>query len=159
KKSTEEHVAACESCAAVIAKLEAVHKAFAASHPVHQLTAKLAERQRRRSKRWLGFGALGMLSLAAASFLLPVFWPRGGVRLKGGGLALHRKRGDVVRVLSADDRVRAGDALRIVVTLSVPNSVGAWMVDAHGRVDRLVSQGLVTLPAGEQALEGSAVVE
>lgn len=108
-------------------------------------------------RRWIGLGA-GLLAAAAALVLLrPAPRPE-GVRWRGGDLTVHRLRGGVVTVLG-DEGVRAGDGLRVVVTLPRPAPVDAWFVDARGRVDRLWPGGPRPLPAGPQALPDSVTVE
>src|SRR5262249_38312673 len=81
------------------------------------------------------------------------------IRLKGGGLTVHRNRAGNIQVLGDNDTIRAGDALRIVLSLTRPDSVAVWFVDAQGRVDRILPAEITQLPSGEHALPGSAVVE
>jgi hypothetical protein len=65
----------------------------------------------------------------------------------------------MAKLMDAREHVRAGDALRIVVTLPHPEPVDAWFVDATGRVDRLLVGGPVSAGAGEHTLPGSAIVD
>ncbi len=106
--------------------------------------------------RLRAFAALGAV---AASALIALFaFPDGPVRLKGLGVAVHRQRGAEIRPLGEGDTVAAGDALRLVVTVPRPGRYMAWVVDAHGRVDRAVDAPQ-ELAAGAHALPGSVVVE
>jgi hypothetical protein len=124
---------------------------------------RVAERRDRGDKmegrRRLGVLAVAAAALAAAALLVLVARPRDEIRLKGAGAIVHRNRGGQVKVMSDADTIRAGDALRIVVTLPRSDRVEVWFVDAHGRIDRLLPEGAVDLGAGERALPGSAVVE
>jgi hypothetical protein len=64
-----------------------------------------------------------------------------------------------VRVLSSEDRIAAGDALRVVITLERKSAVSAWLIDKKGSTHALLASGPVTLDAGEHALPDSAMVD
>ena len=81
------------------------------------------------------------------------------IKWKGAGLTVQRLRDGEARVLGADDTIRGTDALRVIVTQPRAQLVGAWLVDARGRVDALLPDGPVSLPDGAHVLPGSAVIE
>jgi hypothetical protein len=159
RESIARHVEECSACRAFLDELEAAQEAQLAALPPQRFVALVAERRDRARRRLRRGLAAGVMALAAAALLLLI--PRSGPRLqlKGAGLTVHRLRTGNVRVLATEDTIRSGDALRVVVTLSRPGTAAAWFVDARGRVDRLLPDGLVSLAAGEQPLPGSAVVE
>jgi hypothetical protein len=159
RAATAEHVRACVACAALLDELARAKEARLAAVPPARFVAEVAARVGRRGglalrRRVTVVG--GALAAAAALFLL-VARPRPDVRLRGAGLAVQRQRDGVVQVLASADTVRAGDSLRVVVTLARPARVAAWFLDARGRVDGLTPTPL-ELPAGEHALP-AAVVE
>jgi hypothetical protein len=112
----------------------------------------VADGQSRR-RRFLA-GGLGMACIAAAIALLPSA-PVTGARAKGVGVEIYRNRGGQVEPLG-DGRVRAGDGLRVALTLPEPQRVSMWFVDAHGRVDPY-TEGERELPAGPNLLPGVTV--
>jgi hypothetical protein len=159
-----EHAEGCSACRAFLEELKSAQTARLASVPPDEFIARVAERrdreanlEARRQRRW-ALGGTATAAIAAALFLLI---PRPGpqVHLKGAGVTIHRNRGGSVEVLTGDDTIRAGDALRVVITQAQAGPVGAWVVDANGRVDALLASAAQPLPAGEYALPGSAVVE
>ena len=169
------HVGGCPDCQSYLEGLQAFTDARLAAVPPARFMAQLDE-QRGASKLWLSWRT-GLGSLAAAAATATLVWlvfpglmkfnqedealkhqaPQ--VLFKGAGVAVHRKRGDRVGVLSDGAPVRAGDALRVVITLSRPAPVAVWFVDISGRVDRLHPSDRLMLSSGEHPLEGSAVVE
>lgn len=156
------HVDACAPCRLVLEELEAARTARLAAVPPEEFIDRVIERKDREtgpmraSHRWvLGTGALA----AAAAMLLLIPRPGSDVRLKGVGVTLHRNREGNVQIMRADETLRAGDALRVVITQAEARPIAAWFVDARGRVDSLLPEGPQSLSAGEHALPGSAVVE
>jgi hypothetical protein len=162
------HVAACADCRAYVAELEADAAAHRGRSHVAFVDAVRARRtadlRRARRRRLVASG--GAIA-AAAAIAVVVVVARGGdeARVSGdttfkgsAGVAIHVKRGDRIGVLGAGDRVRAGDAVRVVVSLPVRSPVAAWMVDDTGRVDDVVAAPVV-LDAGTAALPGSLVLE
>jgi anti-sigma factor RsiW len=153
------HVDTCPKCQRFLAELaEAASSCLRSVPPERVLNA--VSNARRRHDRVLRWSQLGVVSAVAAIVIILVgSWPTESVRLKGIGLSVQRKRGNEVRVMESGSGIRAGDALRLVVTLPRPASVAVWSIDANGRVDRLGPTGGISLAAGEHALPESAVVE
>ncbi|HET6282820.1 MAG TPA: hypothetical protein VFH73_17785 [Polyangia bacterium] len=164
-RETSRHVSDCASCRGYLDELDAARAARQAAVPPELFVAQVANRRDRgasisslRRRRRLAAGIL-TTAAAAAAVLLLIPRPVPQVALKGAGVAIHRNRGGQVHILSGDENIRAGDALRIVVTLPRPNQVAAWFVDANGRVDGLLAGATVSLPADEQTLPDSAIVK
>jgi hypothetical protein len=166
---TARHVAGCLSCRHYLDQLaEAKADSLAALPPerfVAQVVSRrdrqaaLLVRQRQRQRRRVFGAGIFSVTLAAAAVLVLVARPAPRVSLKGTGVAIHRSRGGEVRLLGADDTIRGGDALRVVLTLPRPNQVSAWFVDKNGRVDPVLPGATSSLAAGEQAFPGSAIVD
>jgi hypothetical protein len=161
---TGAHLAACPTCRAYVAELRVATEQQLAQLPpgafLDRHRRRRAERRRRVVAGWAGALGLG----AAAAVLLLVARPRESdhardVRLKGAGMTVYRQRGGEVRMLAADDRIRSGDALRVVLTMPKAGPIWVAALDASGRVDPLVPGGVLTLAGGEQPLPESAVVE
>jgi hypothetical protein len=157
-----QHTESCPACRAFLEELEAAQTARLTAMPAERFVALVAERRdrdanlaTRRRRRW-GFGAVA--AVAAAALLLLIPRPE-QIRLKGAGVTIHRKRGGEVQVLAGNDTIRAGDALRLVITQAQAGPIAAWMVDARGRVDAWLSDSRQFLAAGEHALPGSVIVE
>ncbi len=154
------HAEGCAGCRSYLDGLSSEKEAQLAAVPpgrfVQQLEERLRGQQRRKRRLWLGAGA-AFAAAAAASLLLV---PRPGEeRAKGAaisGLVVHRKRGDQVRMLEAGARIRAGDSLRVAISLSHPARAAVWFVDARGEVDTVLAPS--ALRGGEQTLPGSVVV-
>jgi Putative zinc-finger len=157
------HAAECPSCKSYLDGLAAEDNSLLAALPpgafVEQLERRIgAEERRRRLRRYVAGVAVTTL-VAAALLLVPRPAPE---RFKGGevaALVVHRKRDEQVRRIETGMGIRAGDSLRVSVTLSRPAPAGVWFVDADGRVDALPGGGLVDLRAGEQTLPGTVVVD
>lgn len=166
RERTAEHVGACLPCQRYLGELAAVSHARLAAVPPAEFLERLAVRRGRAATvarwRWAGFAGAALAAAATLLFAVrPASGPDSGlgVRWKGAGVTVHRKRGPETRVLAPGEGVRAGDALRIVVALPRPALVGVWFLDAAGRVDRFSPEGSTELAAGEHALSGSAVVD
>jgi hypothetical protein len=150
------HVAECAACRGLLDELERARAARLAAAPPDRFVARVAARRARtRTRRLI---STGMVAFAAAAALLLMLRPRPDVRLKGVGVVIQCRRDAEVHVLGSDEKIRAGDRLRVVVTRAEAGAVAAWFVDDHGRVDALLPEP-AQLAAGEQALPGSAIVE
>ena len=138
--------------------------------PPERFLDRVAERRDRsaslaqRRRTWTVGGGV-VASLAAAAALLLVLRPGpvtdGGddVRFKGAGFSLVRQRGAEQHEMTSADRVRAGDALEVVVTQARAGAVAAWIVDGSGRIDAVVEGAVAHLGAGRGALPASLVVD
>jgi hypothetical protein len=159
------HVASCAACRREVDELRAAQARLVSRMPPDAFMVRMVERRDRGAvlarRRRVRLGAVAVISALAAAAATFALVPRGGdqIRWKGSGATIHRSRDGTVQVLTGADTIRAGDALRIVVTLPGPESVAVWFVDAHGRVDRLMDEGARHLGAGAQAVPGSAVVD
>jgi hypothetical protein len=126
---------------------------------VAQLSVRMGREVRRVSqfRRWAVISAAAALAASAALIMTP---RRSEViALRGSGLQVHRNRDGMAKLMESGDRIKAGDALRLVVTLPHAEPVDVWFVDATGRVDRLLATGPASLGSGEQTLPGSALVD
>jgi hypothetical protein len=153
------HVDACPQCQLFLAELAEAASSCLQSVPPQRVLNAISGARRRHARvlRWTQLSVVGAVVALAVFLVSP--WPTSSVRFKGIGLAVHRKRGNEVRVMESASGIRAGDALRIVVTVPKPTSVAIWSIDAQGRVDRLTPPEGISLGAGEHALPASAVVE
>ena len=153
------HVKGCASCRDYVKELQGAKQARLASVPPGVFVERLEARRKRSWRLWAGAGSL--VAAAAAAWLL---LPRGvseeppEIRLKGGGLTVHRLRGEDVKILEESDRIRAGDGLRLVVTVSEPTPLSVWFLDEQGQVDTLWDEPLLANP-GENALTEAVFVE
>jgi hypothetical protein len=158
------HLRECPSCRTRAAGFQEHAARELAALPPERFLRDLSTRRANgekvtRHRRWKTVGAAaGALAAAAAMLVLA---PRrlDSVALRGTGLQVHRNRGGVAKLLESGDRIRSGDALRIVVTLPRAERVDVWFIDRTGRVDRLLGEGALRMDAGEQALPGSAIVD
>ena len=157
------HLESCPSCQVRVGEIKDHAERDLALQPPDEFVAKLSVRMGREVRRVSQFRRWAVISAAAAmaAAALLIMTPRrqDAVVLRGSGLQVHRNRDAMAKLMDSGDRIRAGDALRVVVTLPHPDSVDVWFVDATGRVDRLLASGPLELKAGEQALPGSAVVD
>jgi hypothetical protein len=157
QEKTRAHVRDCVECRRSLEELEHAREEFLRTLPAEKVLANLAGRRGQlRSKRVLmGVGALTAL---AAGLALAVLVPRADrVQLKGLGASVYCKRGDQVRLLAPGEKIRAGDGLRVVLTLATRQPAAAWFLDARGRVDRFLTGGSSVLDPGEHALPGAVV--
>lgn len=153
------HVGACPQCQRFLADLSEATSSCLRSVPPERVLSAVGD-ARRRHVRFLRWTQLTIVAAIAAVIVVLVSpGPTSSVRLKGIGLSVQRRRGNEVRVMESGSGIRAGDALRMVVTLPKPTSVAIWSIDANGRVDRLSPPGGISLPAGEHALPESAIVD
>lgn len=164
RAEVEGHVAACASCRAYLDELRAAAAAHRAAPPepfVARVRARRSAEARRARRIGAGMALGGAVAAAVALLVIRPGAapprPPGDLALKGGGIAVHRKRGAAMAPLGERDRVRAGDALQVVVTLARPGRVSAWMVDDTGRIDELAAR--LALPAGGAPLPDALEVE
>ena len=159
-QSMRSHVEHCAECARALWSLDRDRQALLARTPAASLMASLERRRfihRRRRRAILGSG-LATAMAAAAVLVFFVRTPSKPSGIKGGGIAIYVKRGQDVRPLGADERVRSGDALRLVLTLERKSPVRVWAIDDEGRVDAIMS-GARDLGPGTVELDNSAVIE
>jgi hypothetical protein len=169
QREVRAHVDGCPRCRDFLAQLETIREAdLAALRPDEFLVRVRARRSRGATwRRRTVAGGLALVAAAAAATLLVI--PRRppeaaeadvkGLRLKGPGVAVYRKRGNQVSVLRSTETIRAGDALRVRLAVPRPGRFWVWFVDAEGQVDRVVEEEPIAIGAGEQTLEGSALVD
>jgi anti-sigma factor RsiW len=162
RDEVERHAGACGDCRAYLGELREAAAAHRAAPP-ELFVARVRARRVAELRRARGIGVGIAVALAAAAGIAifvthpdPAAAPD-EVTLKGGGVAVHRRRGDAVAPLGERDRVRAGDALRFVVTLERPGRATAWVVDDAGRIDAIASR--VELPAGGAPLPDAVEIE
>ncbi len=126
------HVDACPQCKRFLAELTEAASSCLKSVPPQRVLDAVSDARRRHARvlRWTQLSVVGALAALAVFLVSP--WPTTSVRFKGVGLAVQRKRGNEVRVMESASGIRAGDALRMVVTLPKPTSVAVWSIDAHG---------------------------
>jgi hypothetical protein len=160
------HLQRCPSCQVRIGDIKEQAARDLARYPadefVTQLSLRMGHEVRRVSqfRRWAAVGMAAAMAAAATLILAPrAHEPLDVIALRGSGLQVHRNRDGMAKLMENGDRIKAGDALRVVVTLPHPEPVDVWFVDATGRVDRLLATGAVSVGTGEQALPGSAVVD
>lgn len=135
---------------AFLSRMEALHGADAAPEP-----------SLFRRMRWVWAGLAAAAATAVALFaLIPALQPppQDSVRFKGSDLTIYRKRAESTRVISSSDRVRAGDALRLVLHLDEDRAAAVYFIDAAGKVDPFY-RSATGLGAGEHELPQSAVVD
>ncbi len=154
---TRAHLQDCDECRRSLGELEQAREDCLRALPPERLIGRIALNRRdiRPRRLWIGLTAL---TAAAAGSALILFFPRSErVQLKGLGVSVYCRRGDQVRLLMPGERIRAGDGLRLVLTLAKRQPAAAWFVDARGRVDRFLTDGSTGLDAGEHALPGAIV--
>lgn len=159
-QATQQHVSGCAQCRALLEELQGARDAFLGEWPPERVLARLAATRTPliQPTRWR-WGALIAAAACVAVALFLVARPQERIQLKGPAVTVHCKRGGEVRILRGDDRIRAGDALRVVLALPRREQVSAWFIDARGRVDRALADASIALDPGEHALPGSVIVE
>ncbi len=156
QERTGAHVQGCDECRRSLGELEQAREDCLRALPPERLLGKIAQKRRdiRPRRLWIGLTAL---TAAAAGALILVLPQTDRVQLKGLGVSVYCRRGDQVRLLAPGERIRAGDGLRVALTLANRQPAAAWFVDARGRVDRFLTDGSTALEAGEHALPGAIV--
>ncbi|HEX8950613.1 MAG TPA: hypothetical protein VF945_02155 [Polyangia bacterium] len=159
------HAAGCARCTA---RLDEFRRARDEAQPLlDAIRAREATVVPLRRRLWLS----AMLPLVAAAaillLLLPRLWrPSPGEREKGSGaLALDvvvRHADGHIEALAADGRVRAGDAIRFLVTTPRAGHLVILGLDAAGKVSVYVADGDDAHPVArgqKQAMPGSIVLD
>jgi hypothetical protein len=169
------HLPSCAVCRHRVAALAQDRERQLARLPAAVFVAQVARRReqhaaraRRRNIAIVAIASgLGLATAAAAGLTIVPSVPdvtigstaTDDVRMKGIGIQVFRKRGEQVAPLATGDRVRAGDGLRIAVTLAQPDRVSVWFVDRNGHIDRYPDEIPPTLAAGDTVLPGAVVVD
>ena len=156
------HLERCPSCQVRVSEIKDQAEHDLALLSPDEFVASLSARMGREGRRVSQFRRWAAVSVAAAmaAGATLIMTPRrhDAIALRGSGLQIHRNRDGMAKLMEGGDRIKAGDALRVVVTLSHAEPVDVWFVDTTGRVDRLLVTGMVSLGSGEHPLPGSAVV-
>jgi hypothetical protein len=157
------HLESCPSCQVRVGEIKDQAERDLALVPadafVAQLSLRMGRTERRSAplRRWAAVGVAAAMAAAATLIMTPR--RHDVIALRGSGVQVHRNRDGMAKLMDTGDRIKSGDALRVVVTLAHPEPVDVWFVDATGRVDRLLATGPLSLATGEQTLPGSAVVD
>lgn len=168
-RQAEHHLSSCTRCAERRQGLDDATRGSAEALARSPSRASLAAgRAARRSTRraWLG-GALGALAAAAALLLLigrsPLLSDADEVRTKGTSrVGFFVRHAGVVRRGNERERVSPGDALRFVVTSSVPRYVAVLSRDGAGQVSVYHPSGPRAArvePGVERPLDTSVVLD
>jgi len=154
-----EHLADCAACRGQVEALERERGELLARLPAARFVAGVAARrvavEHHARRRRLAIGG-GAVVLAAAAVLLAPSLRTADTRFKGFGVEIFRKRGAAVEALDASGRIRAGDGLRVSLTLPQAQRVALWFIDAHSRIDAYPG-GERELPPGPTLLPGVTV--
>jgi hypothetical protein len=156
------HLESCPPCQTRVGEIKGQADRDLALLPpdefVAQLSVRLGQEVRRVSqfRRWAAVSVAVAMAAGAALIMTPR--RQDAYALRGSGLQVHRIRDGLPKQMGASDRIKASDALRVLVTLPHAEAFDVWFVDSTGRVDRLVADGPVRGTAGEQALPESAIV-
>src|SRR5262245_13946302 len=126
-QAAAQHLSGCETCRAFLDELEGARDAFLREWPRERILARLEVSRipLLRQKRWRWAGLVAAAACAAVALFFAAR-PEERIQLKGSAVTVHRKRADEVRILRADDRIRAGDALRVVLAMPRREQVSAW---------------------------------
>ncbi len=154
-EATRAHVSACVPCSALLDELSSSRERHFAVRPAGVFMDAIEARRNKRRWRWPLF-ALVPTAAAAAGLLLFV-GQRPDVRMKGGGIDVMSRRGEVMHHLGPDDRISAGDWLGIAPVAGEKTLRSVWVVDASGRVDALTA--LADLPGSDTGVVHSAIVD
>ncbi len=163
------HVEACGRCREQVALVGHERERLLARLPAHTFADQVEARRNASAPPWRRLrpatflAGLGVAAAAAASLALAVRThppaPADGTRLKGVSVEVFRKRGAQVTRLDAGARVRAGDGLRVSLTLPGADQVSIWFVDKAGRIDRFPDATSLALVAGANLLPGAVVID
>lgn len=156
------HAAGCERCRARVAVIELDRvRLLARLPPARFVAAVVAQRDelRARRRRRAAVAVVAAVGALAAGWLVIPRAPVGETRLKGTSVNVFRKRGDRVVALDETEHVRAGDGLRVAITVPRPARASVWFVDREGKLDPLPGGDEVALVPGENVLAGAVVVD
>jgi hypothetical protein len=170
-RQADRHLSSCSRCSDRRHALDAATRFSAdvlARSPSRGQSTETARAVVRRSPRgaWLG-GGLAAAAAAAALFLMiegaPIVSGGDTVRSKGAGrVGFFVRHAGVVRRGSDRERVAPGDALRFVVTSSVPSYVAVLSRDGAGQVSVYHPSGpraARSEPGVERPLDASVVLD
>jgi hypothetical protein len=159
RTEAESHLQACPQCSDALRRLQTDHAAhLVARPPEHFMMQVAARRVRAQRRRWVGVTTFASTIAVAAAVLVGMRPTGDSLRMKGHGLTVYRLRAEVVSRLDEGDRVRAGDAIELAPVRAKAERLAAWSVDKSGKVDR-ITDGVVTVPAGDAPLATSAVID
>jgi len=157
------HLESCAACQERVGDIKDQAERDLAMHPADEFVSQLSVRMGKQVQRVSQFRRWAAVSVAAAmaAGATLIMTPRrhDAITLRGSGLQVHRNRDGMAKLMEGGDRIRAGDALRVVVTLPHAEPVDVWFVDSSGRVDRLLVEGPHHGTPGEQTMPGSAFVD
>jgi hypothetical protein len=157
------HLEGCAACQGRVGDIKSQADRDLAMHPADEFVSQLSVRMGKQDRRVSQFRRWATVSVAAAmaagATLIMIPRQHDAITLRGSGLQVHRNRAGMAKLMEGGDRIRAGDALRVVVTLAHAEPVDVWFVDSSGRVDRLIAEGPLHGSPGEQAMPGSAFVD
>lgn len=175
--TVEAHLAECSKCQDYHEHLEAVRESLHDELPPALFAAQVFEREResggaggtwrRPRPRWIIGGAVATAAAAAIIIVVslqgpPPERPGDGMRLMGSpSIRVFLRRGAQVSTLERDEPLRAGDALRIEVTVDRPSHVAVIAVtDDDDEPFALCPEGLSALAIGpgQVVLPGSIEV-
>jgi hypothetical protein len=157
------HLEGCPSCQVRVGDIKEQAARDLLLLPVDEFTSQLSVRMGSQVgrvspiRRWATVSLATALAAAAAWVMMPR--RHDAYVLRGSGLQVHRSRDGMAKLMEPDDRIRARDALQVVVTLPHAEPVDVWFVDSTGRVDRLMTDGPLRGSPGEQTMPVSGVVE
>jgi hypothetical protein len=170
-RQAEGHLSSCSRCSDRRDALGAATRLSAevlARSPSRGRAAETTRQDVRRASRgaWMG-GVLAAVAAAAALLLVienaPLVSSRDAVRSKGAGrVGFFVRHAGVVRRGNDRERVSPGDALRFVVTSSVPSYVAVLSRDGKGHVSVYHPSGpraARTEPGVERPLDASVVLD
>src|SRR5687768_5350946 len=124
REKTVFHLESCPSCQVRVGGIKDEAERELTAMPPDEFAAKLSVRMGRevrrvsQLRRWAAVSAAAAMAAAAALIMAPR--QPGTVALRGSGLQVHRNRDGMAKLMEPGDRIKAGDALRVVVTLTHP---------------------------------------
>ncbi|MCU1278147.1 MAG: hypothetical protein JWM53_1693, partial [bacterium] len=163
--AVDAHVATCAECAARLADFR--REQLQAAPLLDELRLRPARVVPLPRRRWI----VAVPIFAAAALVLFLFVPRlrtlPSERAKGGAAALVldvvvRHADGTVEALAPGKRVRAGDAVRFVVSTARPGHLVILGLDAAGKVSVYVADGGQAHPivrGARQAMPGSIILD
>ncbi|MGZ3442151.1 MAG: hypothetical protein ACXVDD_21680 [Polyangia bacterium] len=163
--SVEAHVAGCTECTARLGELR--HERALDMPLVDELRLRPARVLPLPRRRWLIAAPIFAAAAVLLLLLLPRFRPLPSERAKGSPTALVLdvvvRHGDgTVEALAPGKRVRAGDAVRFVVSTARPGHLVILGLDAAGKVSVYVADGANPHPivrGAHQPMPGSIILD